>query len=231
VGTTFKITPTGHVTTLWNFTGTGPDEGKRSFGFSGAGRATLRHRPGSLHGNRRVLYKMTPGRRLLPPPRWRLSILLTGCLPTFPTQGRRHFYGTAVLEVGTACSAFWGWWRGVTSHSCRETDDTARFTGFPVMAVLPSGVLVQGADGSFYGTTFFGGGRSHQRKARSSRFRQPGSTRSCTASMTLAATTVTTLGPAWRRARTATFTERRREGPATQACSSRSHRRPGDRPL
>lgn len=154
VGTIFKITPTGHVTTLWNFTGTGADEGVPfSPVFQGQDGNFYGTDQGVFTGTYGVLYKMTPAGVVTPLATFDFT---HGATPNLPTQGTDgNFYGTTRGGGGPPCSGGCGVVYKVTPAGKLTTLHV--FTGFPSDGSLPTGVLVQGADGSFYGTTFLGG--------------------------------------------------------------------------
>lgn len=155
-GTVFKITPTGQLTTLWNFKTT--DGGNPSYPpFQGQDGNFYGSAPGGSLGYG-LIYKLTSAG---------LAALGTfnatnGNGPNLPTQGTDgSFYGTARFggTHGFGCSIGCG---TVYKLSPNGTITVLHpFGGYPNDGANPVGVLVQGNDGNFYGTTLAGGAHNY----------------------------------------------------------------------
>ncbi len=149
LGTAFKMTPAGQLTTLWTFSGTGTDEAAPWNPLFQAQDGNLWGvDPGVYNGNYGIAYKISPTGTFTPFP----FNFTDGANPNLPTQGTDgNFYGTARLGGSKNL--------GVVYKMTPAGVITVlhNFVGYPTDGNLPVGVLVQGSDGNFYGTTYSGG--------------------------------------------------------------------------
>lgn len=148
-GTVFKVTSTGTLTTLWNFDNK-TDESAPVY-------ATLQGQDGNTYGVSEVQYTGQYGAFF----RITTSDVFTalvdfnytdGSLPNLPTQGTDgDFYGSS--KYGGTKNL------GVVYKITPAGKITVlhNFTGYPGDGTYPLGILVQGLDGNFYGTTYQGG--------------------------------------------------------------------------
>jgi uncharacterized repeat protein (TIGR03803 family) len=156
-GTGFNLTPKGILDTMWSFTATGKDEAAPWYPpFEGQDGNFYGTAPGVYSGNYGDIYKITPKDKLTAYP---LSFT-NGANPNLPTQGTDdNFYGTAIVGGKPACKGY-QYGCGVVYRMNAAGILTALwpFKGFYGNdGAEPVGVLVQGYDGNFYGTTYFGG--------------------------------------------------------------------------
>jgi uncharacterized repeat protein (TIGR03803 family) len=147
-GTVFKITPGGTLTTLWNFTeGTKGDEGSPFFPpLLGQDSNFYGVDSGIYNTDYGVFYKMTPKGSLTP----HKFNFTNGVNPILPVQGiDGNFYGATASGGGGGCEC------GVIykATSAGKITKLYTFQGSPD-GERPLGVLVQGNDGDFYGTTY-----------------------------------------------------------------------------
>jgi uncharacterized repeat protein (TIGR03803 family) len=159
VGTIFKITSAGAWTKLWDFTAgttcnghiTFKDEGYPYYPLiEGEDGNFYGTDAGVYSGTYGVFYKITPKGNLTPYP----FSYSNGATPNLPTQGvDGNFYGTAQAGGDATCRC--GVVYKVTSGG--QITVLHKFTGYPNDGYRPTGVLVQGTDGFFYGTTYQGG--------------------------------------------------------------------------
>jgi uncharacterized repeat protein (TIGR03803 family) len=149
-GTAFKVTPTGTLTTLWNFTN-GTDDSAPIY-------APLQGQDGSFYGvseeqyngQNGTFFKLTSTGVLTP----HTFSYTNGATPNLPTQGTDgNFYGTAQVGGDATCRC------GVVYKGTAAGKITVlhKFTGYPSDGNNPWGILTQGSDGNFYGTTRAGG--------------------------------------------------------------------------
>jgi len=159
-GTVFRVTPSGKLTTLWSFTATGTDEAAPwNPVFEGQDRNFYGTAPGVYQGNYGVLYKVTPKRKL--------TVLHSftfkdGDDPNLPTQGTDgNFYGTTLYGDPATCPGYRAGCGVVYKVTpAGKLSVLWSFKGGlnnPPDGATPVGVLTQGYDGNFYGTTFYGG--------------------------------------------------------------------------
>jgi uncharacterized repeat protein (TIGR03803 family) len=156
VGTIFKVTPAGVWTKLWDFTeGTTAqhlkDEGLPYYPpFEGQDGNYYGTDKGAYNTDYGVFYKITPKGKLTAYP----FNYTDGDNPNLPTQGvDGNFYGTAQYGGDPTCRC------GVVYKATAGGKITPlhTFKGYPTDGNRPVGVLVQGNDGDFYGTTYQGG--------------------------------------------------------------------------
>jgi len=143
-GTVFKVTPTGTLTTLYDFTG-GTDGSDPLY-------APLQGQDGNIYGvatfggSYGTFYRITPSRAFKA---WDFDYT-DGYEPNLPTQGTDgNFYGTTVY--GGANNL------GVVYKITPAGKITLLHTFTGPDGQYPAGILVQGPDGNFYGTTYEGG--------------------------------------------------------------------------
>jgi uncharacterized repeat protein (TIGR03803 family) len=155
-GTVFNISPGGKLTTLWSFTFGKDEAAPWNPVFQGQDGNFYGTDPGVYNGNYGVVYKMTPKGKLTP----YAFDGFKGANPNLPTQGTDdNFYGTAIVGGKPACKGY-QYGCGVVYRMNAAGILTAlwSFKGFYGNdGAGPVGVLVQGYDGNFYGTTYFGG--------------------------------------------------------------------------
>ena len=156
-GTVFKVTPTGILTTLWNFTN-GTDESVPIF-------PLLQAQDGNLYGVSLAQYNGQYGAFYKVSSTGLFKVLhdFTGTdgsnpnLPTWSTDG--NLYGTGYLGGSPSCTGYQNGC-GVVYKMTSAGKETVlwNFKGFYSNdGALPVGVLVQGYDGNFYGATREGG--------------------------------------------------------------------------
>jgi uncharacterized repeat protein (TIGR03803 family) len=150
-GTVFKVTEAGALTTLWNFTALGIDEGGPIYTVTQGTNGTFYGVSEPVYsGTYGVFFSMTTKGKLTAYP----FDYTDGDEPNLPTQGSDgSFYGTAqgggggTCECGTVYKATTG----------GKITKLHTFAGYPADGYRPIGVLVQANDGDFYGTTYEGG--------------------------------------------------------------------------
>jgi uncharacterized repeat protein (TIGR03803 family) len=156
-GTVFKVTPTGTVTTLWTFAN-GTDESVPIF-------PLLQAQDGNLYGVSLAQYNGQYGAFYKVSSSGVFSVLhdftfTDGSNPNLPTAGTDgNFYGTTYLGGSPACAGY-QYGCGVVYKLTPAGKRTVlrAFKGFYSSdGALPVGVLVQGYDGNYYGTTREGG--------------------------------------------------------------------------
>lgn len=152
-GTVFRLTPTGALSTIWNFDN-GPDAGAPWY-------PPLQGLDGNLYGVSNTIYSGDYGSfyKLVPTatPPYKESVPVdfnytNGNDPNLPAQGTDgNFYGSTV-SGGTKGL-------GVVYRTTASGVITVlhNFTGYPTDGTYPLGALVQGNDGAFYGVTYQGG--------------------------------------------------------------------------
>ncbi len=150
-GTVFKVTPTGTLTTLWNFAN-GTDDSVPIY-------TTLQGQDGNMYGVSVGQYNTQYGAFFKISPSGVFKALrdlgyTNGADPNLPTQGTDgNFYGTTQFGGDPTCKC------GVVYKLTAAGAITVlhAFKGYPTDGNRPIGVLVQGTDGNFYGTTYRGG--------------------------------------------------------------------------
>src|SRR5258708_7607668 len=150
-GTVFKVTPTGTLTTLWNFAN-GTDDSVPFF-------TTLQGQDGNMYGVSAAQYNGQYGAFFKVSASGVFKALrdfgyTNGANPNLPTQGTDgNFYGTAQGGGDPTCRC------GVVYKATAAGAITVlhNFKGYPTDGYRPLAVLVQGYDGNFYGTTYQGG--------------------------------------------------------------------------
>lgn len=153
-GTVFKVTPAGVLTKVYDFTNAKDD--------SAPTYAPLQGQDGNIYGVSEAqyntqygsFYKLTTKGAITPHP----FDYTNGVSPNLPVQGTDgNFYGTAQLGGTATCRC------GVIYKATAGGAMTVlhNFTGYVSTTVYdgsrPIGVLVEGPDGNFYGTTYQGG--------------------------------------------------------------------------
>jgi len=152
-GTAFQLTPSGALTTVWNFDN-GTDGGVPWY-------PLLQGLDGNFYGVSNTQYNGDYGAfvKLVPTatPPYKESVLIDfnytdGNDPNLPTQGTDgSFYGST-FSGGTKGL-------GVLFKSTTAGVETVlhNFTGYSTDGAYPIGALVQGNDGAYYGVTWQGG--------------------------------------------------------------------------
>lgn len=153
-GTVFKMTPAGTLTTLYSFTN-GNDDSAPIF-------TLLQGQDGNMYGVSEEQYngqygsffKMSTKGKVTPHP----FAYTNGASPSLPVQGTDgNFYGTTQVGGDKTCRC------GVVYKATAAGKITVLhyFTGYQSSTQYdgsrPIGILVQGSDGNFYGTTYQGG--------------------------------------------------------------------------
>jgi len=157
-GTVFKVTPTGTLTTLWNFTN-GTDEGVPVF-------PLLQAQDGNLYGVSLAQYngqygaffKVSSAGVFSVPHDFTFVDGSSPNLPTWSTDG--NLYGTAYSGGSPQCIGYGQGGCGVVYKMTPAGKETVlwNFKGFYGNdGAWPVGALVQGYDGNFYGATYEGG--------------------------------------------------------------------------
>src|SRR5216684_3296482 len=150
-GTVFKVTPAGTLTTLWNFAN-GTDESAPIY-------TTVQGQDGNMYGVSVGQYNTQYGAFFKISPSGVFKALrdlgyFNGADPNLPTQGTDgNFYGTTQFGGDPTCKC------GVVYKLTAAGAITVlhAFKGYPTDGNRPIGILVQGTDGNFYGTTYRGG--------------------------------------------------------------------------
>jgi uncharacterized repeat protein (TIGR03803 family) len=150
-GTVFKVAPTGTLTTLWNFAN-GTDDSAPTY-------KTALGQDGSMYGVSEEQYAGQNGAFFKVSAAGVFKALkdfnyTDGASPNLPTQGTDgNFYGTAQGGGDPTCKC------GVVYKATPTGAITVlhAFKGYPTDGYRPLGILVQGTDGNFYGTTYQGG--------------------------------------------------------------------------
>jgi uncharacterized repeat protein (TIGR03803 family) len=148
-GTVFKVTPLGTLTTLHAF-GNGTDESVPVYTtLQGQDSNTYGVSVGQYVGQYGAFFKITPSGGF--------SVLhdfayKDGTYPNLPTQGTDgNFYGTTVFGGSKNLGVVY------KMTTAGKVTVLHNFTGYPSDGTYPKGILVQGSDGNFYGTTYQGG--------------------------------------------------------------------------
>lgn len=150
-GTVFKVTPTGTLTTLWNFAN-GTDDSAPIY-------TTVQGQDGSMYGVSEEQYVGQNGAFFKVSAVGVFKLLrdfnyTNGSSPNLPTQGTDgNFYGTTQAGGDPTCKC--GVVYKATAAGAIKVLHT--FKGYPTDGNRPIGTLVQGPDGNFYGTTYKGG--------------------------------------------------------------------------
>jgi uncharacterized repeat protein (TIGR03803 family) len=150
-GTVFKVTPTGTLTTLWNFANSTDD--------SAPIYTTALGQNGNMYGVSAEQYVGQNGAFFQVSASGVFKVLrdfnyTNGTNPNLPTQGTDgSFYGSAQGGGDATCKC------GVVYRATAAGAITVlhAFKGYPTDGYRPIGILVQGTDGNFYGTTYQGG--------------------------------------------------------------------------
>ncbi|MBZ5657250.1 MAG: IPT/TIG domain-containing protein [Acidobacteriia bacterium] len=150
-GSVFKVTPTGTLTTLWNFAN-GTDDSVPYYTTSlGQDGNMYGVSWGQYNGQYGALFKVSAAGVFKALSDFTYT---NGALPNLPTQGTDlNFYGTTQSGGDATCKC------GVVYKATAAGKVTVlhAFKGYPTDGYRPIGILVQGTDGNFYGTTYQGG--------------------------------------------------------------------------
>jgi uncharacterized repeat protein (TIGR03803 family) len=150
-GTVFKVTPTGTLTTLWNFAN-GTDDSVPVYTTAlGQDGSMYGVSVGQYNGQYGALFKISAAGVFKA---LRDFGYTNGADPNLPTQGTDgNFYGTTQGGGDPTCKC------GVIYKATAAGAITVlhAFKGYPTDGNRPIGILVQGPDGNFYGTTYKGG--------------------------------------------------------------------------
>ncbi len=152
-GTVFKISSGGTLATQHSFVN-GTDDSVPVF-------ATLQGQDGNTYGVSLGQYNTQYGAFFKISASGVFTVLhdftyTDGAYPTLPTQGTDgNFYGTAVLGGSKALGVVY------KMTAAGKITVLHNFTGYPSDGTYPKGMLVQGNDGSFYGTTYQGGSNNN----------------------------------------------------------------------
>ncbi len=149
-GTAFKITPSGTLTSLYQFTN-GTDDSAPTY-------TLIQGQDGNMYGVSEVQYQGQYGSFFKLSTKGKITAhpfaLTNGATPNLPVQGTDlNFYGTTQGGGDPTCKC------GVIYKATAAGKITALhvFKGYPNDGYRPIGILVQGSDGAFYGTTYQGG--------------------------------------------------------------------------
>jgi len=151
VGSVFKVTPTGTLTTLWNFDNGTDDSVPVYTTLLGKDNNMYGVSVGQYNGQYGVFFRVSSAGAFAA---LRDFAYTNGANPNLPTQGADgDFYGTAQAGGDPTCRC------GVVYKATSTGVVTVlhAFKGYPNDGYRPIGVLVQGNDGNFYGTTYRGG--------------------------------------------------------------------------
>ena len=153
-GTVFRLTPTGTLTTLWSFDN-GADAGAPWY-------PPLQGLDGNFYGSSNTVYAGDYGAfyRVTSTPNSEKVLVdfnyTNGADPNLPIQGTDgNFYGTAVYGGTSKIGVVYKITPGGAITVLHN------FAGYPKDGASPQGVLVQGTDGNFYGTTYQGGANNY----------------------------------------------------------------------
>ena len=151
-GTVFKVTAAGTWTKLWDFSeGATHDEGYPVYPpFFGQDGNFYGVAPGGYVGDDGEFYKITTKGAITP----HTFNYTDGAIPNLAIQGvDGNFYGTTQGGGDATCKC------GVVYKATATGTITVlhAFKGYPSDGYRPTGMLVQGYDGNFYGTTYQGG--------------------------------------------------------------------------
>jgi uncharacterized repeat protein (TIGR03803 family) len=147
----FKVTPTGTLTTLWNFANGTDDSVPVYTTLQGQDSSMYGVSVGQYNGQYGALFKVSASGVFKT---LRDFTYANGAYPNLPTQGTDgNLYGTTQVGGDPTCKC------GVVYKATAAGAITVlhAFKGYPTDGTRPIGVLVQGPDGNFYGTTWRGG--------------------------------------------------------------------------
>ena len=149
-GTVFKVTPTGTLTTLWNFAN-GTDDSAPVY-------TTLQGQDGNMYGVSEEQYVGQTERSSRSLLQVYLRSFATSTTPTAPVPTCRHRVPTATfMEPRKVVETRLQVRGGIQGTATGAVTVLHTFNGYPTDGNRPLGILVQGSDGNFYGTTYHGG--------------------------------------------------------------------------
>ncbi len=149
-GTIFKMSPAGAWTKMYEFTNGNDDSAPNYPPFQGQDGNLYGVSEEQYVGQYGAFYKLTTKGALTPHP----FNYTDGASPNAALQGSDgNFYGTSQVGGDATCKC------GVVYKATAAGKITVlhKFTGYPSDGTRPIGILVQAADGNFYGTTYQGG--------------------------------------------------------------------------
>jgi uncharacterized repeat protein (TIGR03803 family) len=153
-GTVFKLTPAGTLTKIYDFTNGTDDSAPNYPVFQGQDGNMYGVSEEQYSGQYGSFFKLTTKGKITAHP----FNYTDGATPNLPTQGTDlNFYGTTQVGGDPTCRC------GVIYKATAAGKITVlhKFTGYVSSTIYdgsrPIGILVQGSDGAFYGTTYTGG--------------------------------------------------------------------------
>lgn len=158
-GTVFKTTPGGTLTSLYSFTNAKDDSAPIYTVIQGQDGNMYGVSEEQYNGQAGSFFKLTTKGKLSPYP---FNPNFTqGATPNLPVEGTDgNFYGTTQVGGDLSCSLH-GCGAIYKVTSAGKITVLHSFTGYVSSTVydgsVPYGILVQGYDGNFYGTTYYGG--------------------------------------------------------------------------
>ncbi len=149
-GTAFKMSPTGAWTKMYEFTN-GTDDSAPTY-------TLVQGQDGNMYGVSEEQYNGQYGSFFKLSTKGKITAhpfnYTDGATPNLPVQGTDgNFYGTTQLGGDPTCKC------GVVYMATAggKISVLHAFKGYPTDGYRPIGILVQGNDGAFYGTTYQGG--------------------------------------------------------------------------
>jgi uncharacterized repeat protein (TIGR03803 family) len=156
-GTVFKLTPSATLTKVYDFTNGTDDSAPTYPVFQGQDGNMYGVSEAQYSGQYGSFFKLTTKGKITAHP----FVYPNGATPNLPAQGTDlNFYGTTQVAGDTSCGEF-GCGIVYKATTAGKISVLHKFTGYISSTNYdgsrPIGVLVQGSDGSFYGTTYTGG--------------------------------------------------------------------------